>query len=218
MILNTLVLCFVYVPAGCLLFVSLFLLERYIHYKKLCKKYEHLPGITQFLPPQLSSRLPKWILPAGIISDPYETLSPETIIKTIKTVKCDYYKVIFGIINLPLIIVDSPEFSKEVATKSAKLYKKTFFSKRTFLEFFYGTNVFAEEDHQVWSQHRQLIDQSFVPSNLKLVAKVTDQVIEKDMIPAIESKLEKRDVMVDFANLTMVCFFKGIDFSYNDRM
>ena len=200
---DILVTCFVYIPLGCILLLSILLVERYVQYKKLCKKYEHLPGVTQFLPPHIAQFLPKWMLPDGIIDNPFEIFTPDTILRIIKENNSDYFKIIFGIANLSFVIGDCPELAKEFATKGAKVFRKTEFMDRSSKELFFGTNVFAEPDHHTWLKHRQLIDQSFSPSNLKLVADVTNEVVEKDMIPAINSQLERRDVMVDMARLTM---------------
>ncbi|KAG2386757.1 hypothetical protein C9374_002501 [Naegleria lovaniensis] len=200
---------------GILLFVLVLILvlERYYSYRKLCQKYEHLPGYTQFLPPMVAALLPSWLLPEGTLTNPSGHFLMDQMKSSTKQFKTDHYKVIFGFINLVFIVVTNPEMGKEIATKGAKLYKKTTQSKRTFKELFDGSNIFAEDDHNVWSHQRHLIEPSFAPESLRMVAHVTEETLMKDMIPYLNEHLKQREVMSEFAKLTMDVIGKA-GFSY----
>ncbi|KAF0975275.1 hypothetical protein FDP41_005688 [Naegleria fowleri] len=125
----------------------------------------------------------------------------------------DHYKVIIGLINLAFVVHTNPEMGKEIATKGAKLYKKTTQTKRTFVELFNGSNIFAEDDPMVWSHQRHLIEPSFAPESLRMVSCVTEETLRNDMFPYLNENLKRRDVMSEFAKLTMDVIGKA-GFSY----
>ena len=187
--------------------IAVFMVERYLQYTKMKKQFVHIEkGYQQFIPPIVMSILPKWMVPNGYLSNPGIPFQPETIIELTRGQSQDYYKIMLGMIGFPFLVITDPDMGKEIATKGAKLYKKNAMQKRTFLELFLGSNIFAEDDHQTWSHQRHLIDPGFTPQSLSLVASVTNNTLENDMVPNIMKDLKRRDVMSDFAKLTMVCY------------
>lgn len=198
-----------------LLFLSLlllFILERYLTYRKLCQKYSHLPGYTQFCPPVVASWLPSFLLPHGTLTNPTGYFLMEKIKQSMKEFKTDYYKVI--IFTTPMVVISNPEMGKEISLKGTKMYRKKPHSKRSFIELFKGSNVFAEDEHAAWAHQRHLIEPGFSPESLKMVSHVTSECIQQEMIPHLNANLEKRDVMSDFAKLTMNVIGSA-GFSYN---
>lgn len=184
---NSDLLLWVVIPSSLLLLfflvVGLLLFERFLSYRKLCKKYQHLPGYTQFLPPVIAAFLPQWWLPKGTIINPAGFFLMDTMKASAQQFQSDHYKVIIGLINLAFVVHTNPEMGKEIATKGAKLYKKTTQTKRTFVELFNGSNIFAEDDPMVWSHQRHLIEPSFAPESLRMVSCVTEETLRNDMFP-----------------------------------
>ena len=205
-----------YGPLVGLIVFSLFILERYLTYRKVCKKVEHIPGYEQFLPPAIASMFPKWLLPKDYFTTAGEFVTIESMEESMKKFGTDHFKVVLGFVNIPLVIVDNPDMGKEIATKGTKIYRKNAIDKKTFIELFSASNIFSETDQQVWSHQRHLIDPSFAPESLRMVADVTTSIMLEEMIPSIDKQLKSRDVMTDFAKLTMDVIGKaGFGYSFD---
>src|SRR3989338_7202292 len=82
-----------YAIGGVFLLLLAFIVERYNKYLQLCKKYEHVQGLTQFLPPPIAKMFPQWLLPKGTVTNNYQLFSPDFIISNLKSFNKDYYKV-----------------------------------------------------------------------------------------------------------------------------
>ncbi|EFC46693.1 predicted protein [Naegleria gruberi] len=179
----------------------LFLLHRYVVYRKHCKMVSHIPGHCQFVPPPLVKFIPQFLRDENWITDMGDVFSLDTLLNSQKKFKTDHYKMVFGFLNAPMIIIDNPKMGKEIATK--KKFKKPNMLKSAQVELFSGTNIFVEDEYHTWLHQRQLMDPSFTPESLRMVAHVTSETVRNDMIPFIESNRNGNDIMGDFAKLTM---------------
>ncbi|KAF0972815.1 hypothetical protein FDP41_009064 [Naegleria fowleri] len=113
-----------------------------------------------------------------------------------------------------MVVIGDSDFLKDVATK--KLTIKGNELNSTIQELFGGSNVFTETDYEVWHRHRKILEPSFSPSSLALVAQVTSNVVLGELIPRIKEKGYRREVDKDFSSLTLdVIGYAGFNYSFN---
>ncbi|KAG2385616.1 hypothetical protein C9374_003431 [Naegleria lovaniensis] len=208
---------FIYTIMGALIITSaLFLLWSYRRYRSVCKKYSIIPyGREQFIPPILCSYLPEFLIPKDWGKRLGENLAPKTFAKFMRESGYDkVYKVVLGIFNQGIVVIGDSDFLKDVATK--KLTVKGNELNSTVQELFGGSNVFTETEYEVWHRHRKILEPSFSPSSLALVAEVTTNVVLNELIPRITENGYRREVDKDFSSLTLdVIGRAGFNYSFN---
>ncbi|KAL9658055.1 hypothetical protein ABK040_012293 [Willaertia magna] len=195
-----------------LLFISF-----YIRYKQNTKLLEHIPGIQQFIAPQIAGLLPSFLVPKETITI-FESIVTMDGIKYYneKYGSNDIFKMVFGVLNIPFVVITNPELGKEISTKGAKVFVKNRRFLASLNELFEAPNLFSEWDANEHYRIRHLVEPAFSPDSLGVVASSTNDTCIKDMIPLMKKNNLRRDVMNDFANLTLDVIGKaGFGYSFN---
>ncbi|KAL9656525.1 hypothetical protein ABK040_005287 [Willaertia magna] len=195
--------------------ITLWLSAKYMEYLKMTKTYEKLKGHTQFLPATIAALLPSFLLPKGYITEAGIQIGIDGIKRMAKEYQTDCFKLISGLFGLPLVIIDSPDAMKDIAVKGDKNYVK---NKRFLISLneLFGRNLFSEWDPSEHYRIRHLVEPAFSPDSLVIVGESTNNTCVNDMIPLMKKDNKKRDVMNDFAYLTLDVIGKaGFGYSFN---
>ncbi len=176
----------------------LFLLIKYVQYRRLCKIVAHIPGYEQFVPPII--QLPHWLYPSVFPKNNRQFLNKfvEEQNKKFGTI----WK--FCLFDRPLVVISGPQFTKFNSTKhSHYLIKKAKFTDNIIQ--FTGDSVFTIEDDTIWRRHRQILNPAFSDSSLKnTVFEATNKTMEQFLKQISNGQtVIQRNVVDDFNNITL---------------
>jgi cytochrome P450 len=189
-----------------IVFISVYL---YIHYRRECLKYKHIPGVELFFPLEVYELLYRYFpFIQWLYSVPMELFSQSNqFVNEVHLYNVKKHGNIYKFVTVykSYVFVDGDEcleLKKMMTLQGHKLTEKTDTLNDRLAQLF-GANVFSTNVHDVWKRMRTLLNPAFTDHQIiQNVPQATVQVAHQ-LINIIDKNPVNRDVSLDLSSVSL---------------